>query len=128
MTFRRRSGVRGALRTLAKRSGRALEIADAFDLHTAACKAYVSRAITNWLTLDLRDAVDDLQRAEVRIQQSDDQWRRTSPAYRLPLTLLWLGRFSEARAATERAEGLCRTAVVRSDAAGVAAEHLMRAR
>lgn len=85
---------------------RVLAIADPRKLYATAGKACVSRAITNWFTLDLRQALDDLREADAYVRLVDDPTRRIGPTYRLPLTLLWLGRLAEARAAVENATAL----------------------
>ena len=82
---------------------RALNIARASNLPGAACRACISRAVANWIMVDLGGALDDLREAEEHARRANDSWRRTSPAYRLPLTLLWLGRLREARVAINRA-------------------------
>jgi class 3 adenylate cyclase len=78
---------------------RALAIAEPGELHATAGKAHVSRAITDWITLDLDDALDHLRRADAFVRRVPDPTRRIGPTYRLPLTLLWLGRLAEAEAA-----------------------------
>ena len=85
---------------------RVLAIAEPLGLHGTAGKACVSRAITNWFTLDLRQALDDLHAADMHVRLADDPTRRIGPIYRLPLTLLWLGRLNEVRAAVDNATAL----------------------
>ena len=80
-------------------------------MHGTAGKAYVSRVITHWITLDLNRALDDLYRAGECIRLADDPTCRIrTPTYRVPLTLLWLGRLRRRRAvvdvATELSEEL----------------------
>ncbi len=82
---------------------RVLAIAVPGEFYSTAGKACVSRAITNWFTLDLRHALDDLHEARSYVRRGDDRTRQIGPAYRLPLTLLWLGRLAECRAAVDQA-------------------------
>jgi class 3 adenylate cyclase len=82
---------------------RVLAIAEPREFYGTAGKACVSRAITNWFTLDLRGALGDLRQADSYVRRGADRTRQIGPAYRLPLTLLWLGRLGEVRAAVERA-------------------------
>jgi class 3 adenylate cyclase len=83
---------------------RALEIAEANGLHDAAERALVSRSVTEWLTLDLEAALASLRAAEPHGRLAEDATRVIGPAYRIPVTLLWLGRLDEAERAAVEAE------------------------
>lgn len=85
---------------------RALRLAERFDLPGVAAKAYQSRAITDWMTLDLPAALDALRRAETHALESEDPLHRVRIVYRLPLTLLWLGDVAAAEVAARDATEL----------------------
>ncbi len=85
---------------------RALAIAEPRGLHVAAERAYVSRAVTEWMTLDLPAALESLRRADEHGIASGDPTRRMGPVYRRPLTLLWLGEVAEAERACAEAGAL----------------------
>ncbi len=85
---------------------RTLALAVPRGLYSTAARACVSRAITNWFTVDLESALDDLYTADEYVRRGPDRMRRIGPSYRLPLTLLWLGRLDEARIAIDRATTL----------------------
>jgi class 3 adenylate cyclase len=86
---------------------RALAIAEPRDLHVVAERALVSRSVTEWITLDLPDALESLGRAEEHAIASGEPIRRIGPAYRRPLTLLWMGRVEDAERECVAATELC---------------------
>jgi class 3 adenylate cyclase len=85
---------------------RALALAEPRHLHVAAERAYVSRAVTEWMTMDLPAALESLRRADEHAIACADPTRRIGPVYRRPLTLLWLGEVAEAERACDEATEL----------------------
>jgi len=85
---------------------RVLRLVEGLGLHGVAALAYVSRAITDWMTLDLRAALDALDRGQQNARSSADPLHRVRIAYRRPSTLLWLGEVDAADAAAREATEL----------------------
>ena len=93
---------------------RALDLGRRVSDHVACVRAQCSLAIVRWIRLDLRDALESLEDAQVHARAEGDPWLEGLVLPRLALTLLWLGRLEDAHAA---ALGACETARVTRDAA-----------
>jgi class 3 adenylate cyclase/tetratricopeptide (TPR) repeat protein len=82
---------------------RAIELGSRYGEHGACAEAWGQLAVTQWMRLELADAVESLRAESFHAGQSGDRRRLRHSLTLLPLTLVWLGRFDEAEIAIEQA-------------------------
>jgi class 3 adenylate cyclase/DNA-binding SARP family transcriptional activator len=78
---------------------RAIDLGERYDEHGACAEGWGQLAVTQWVRLELADAVESLRAELAHARESGDRRLLSHALALLPVTLVWLGRFDEAEAA-----------------------------
>jgi class 3 adenylate cyclase len=82
---------------------RAIDLGNRHDEHSACADGWGQLAVTQWIHLELADAVESLRAESFHATRCADRSKLSHSMALLPLTLVWLGRFDEAETAIDQA-------------------------
>jgi class 3 adenylate cyclase/DNA-binding SARP family transcriptional activator len=100
--------VTGQVKAAREHAFRAIGIGSPVGAHGACVQGYLALAVTEWITLDLGESLEHLERGRRHAEASNVLKRHTGPAMRLPLNLVWMGRLAEVDGAVDHAQHLSR--------------------